>query len=143
MGEVRNGDQIVRKYLFSEIFSVAYEEISRQGGRVGKSISPKIPLLLLLFFFSNVSLVLLLAEVCKPTRCSSTGYQYSELLFFSCLFSGQLKLHNGVLGAGIIEYIPATLTNSDTPSTNNAFLLKATFCYSSRVLALFSTLLSY
>ena len=113
----------------------------RQGGRVGKSISPKIPLLL--FFFSNVSLVLLLAKVCKPTRCSSTGYQYSELLFFSCLFSGQLKLHNGVLGAGIIDYIPATFTNSDTPSTNNAFLLKATFCYSSRILALFSTLLSY
>ena len=108
---------------------------------VGKSISPKIPLLL--FFFSNVSLVLLLAKVCKPTRCSSTGYQYSELLFFSCLFSGQLKLHNGVLGAGIIDYIPATFTNSDTPSTNNAFLLKATFCYSSRILALFSTLLSY
>ena len=90
-----------------------------------QSISPKIPLLL--FFFSNVSLVLLLAKVCKPTRCSSTGYQYSELLFFSCLFSGQLKLHNGVLGAGIIDYIPATFTNSDTPSTNNAFLLKATF----------------
>ena len=108
---------------------------------MGKSISPKI--LLLLFFFSNVSLVLLLAKVCKPTRCSSTGYQYSELLFFSCLFSGQLKLHNGVLGAGIIDYIPATFTNSDTPSTNNAFLLKATFCYSSRILALFSTLLSY
>ena len=93
---------------------------------MGKSISPKIPLLLL-FFFSNVSLVLLLAKVCKPTRCSSTGYQYSELLFFSCLFSGQLKLHNGVLGARIIDYIPATFTNSDTPSTNNAFLLKATF----------------
>ena len=73
--------------------------------------------------------MLLLAKVCKPTRCSSTGYQYSELLFFSCLFSGQLKLHNGVLGAGIIDYIPATFTNSDTPSTNNAFLLKATFFY--------------
>ena len=94
------------------------------------SISPKIPLLLRLFFFSNVSLVLLLAKVCKPTRCSSTGYQYSELLFFSCLFSGQLKLHNGVLEAGIIDYIPATFTNSDTPSTNNGFILKATFCCS-------------
>ena len=46
----------------------------------------KVPLLLLLSFFFNVSLVLLLAEVCKPTRCSSTGYQYSELLFYSCLF---------------------------------------------------------
>ena len=80
--------------------------------------------------------MLLLAKVCKPTRCSSTGYQYSELLFFSCLYSGQLKLHNGVLGAGIIDYIPATFTNSDTPSTNNAFLLKATFCYSSRILGI-------
>ena len=109
---------------------------------MGKSISPKI-LLLLVFFFSNVSLVLLLAEVCKPTRCFSTGYQYSEWLFFSCLFSGQLKLHNGILGAGIMDYIPATFTNSDTPSTNNVFLLKATFSYSSRILALFSTLLSY
>ena len=29
--------------------------------------------------------------------------------------------------AGIIDYIPATFTNSDTPSTNNAFLLKVTF----------------
>ena len=35
--------------------------------------------------------------------------------------------------AGIIDYIPATFTNSDTPSTNNAFLLKATFSHSSRI----------
>ena len=63
---------------------------------VGKSITPKLPILLLLSFFFNVCLVLLLkAEVCKLTRCSSTGYQYSELLFLSCLFSGQLKLHDG------------------------------------------------
>ena len=60
-----------------------------------KSISPKISLLLLLSFSFNVSLVFLLAEVCKPTRFSSTAYQYSELLFFSCLFYGQLKLYDG------------------------------------------------
>ena len=64
---------------------------------VGKSITPKFPILLLLSFFFNVCLVLLLSipEVCKLTRCSSTGYHYSQLLLLSCLFSGQLKLHDG------------------------------------------------
>ena len=32
--------------------------------------------------------------------------------------------------AGIIDFIPATFTNSDTISTNNAFLLKARFYFS-------------
>ena len=36
----------------------------------------------------------------QPTPCSSTGYQYSELLSFSCLFYGQVKPHDGSSGRG-------------------------------------------
>ena len=69
----------------------------RVGGWESRSVLNSASLLLLSFqrlARDSASWVL------QPARCSSTGYQYSELLFFSCLFSGQIKPYDGSSGRG-------------------------------------------
>ena len=110
--------------------------LKRQGGRVGKSISPKFRFSSLFLF--NVSLVILLAGVCNQRGASplatSTPSCYSSL---AC-FPGRLNCTTAPRGGDDKTTFPLPLR---IPIRHSQTTIS--FCYSSRILALFSTLLSH